>query len=259
MKTGGQDGSLPAKGHHHIVRFMHFFDKYDRFFDTSRIGTRLADGKRSPRLTYRYKAIVEHNRMLFPEVHILDLASHDGRWSLAALDAGAASVVGIEGRYSNLASAYRNFAAYEVSPDRYSFIHGDVPSAMDKFEPKSFDLILCLGIFYHTVHHYDFFHQFYRLGARHVILDTEIARDEGPLVNFRFEDHNADDGQTLQSTNGLPRSIVGIPSHAMIAMLCDQFQFSWQIVDWKAFGIERWDGMEDYHADNRRTYVLESL
>jgi hypothetical protein len=86
---------------------MSFFDRYSRFFDTSGIGTRLPDGSRSPRLSYRYKAIIERNQALFAGARVLDLASHDGRWSLAALDSGAASVTGIEGRQLYVSAAYR--------------------------------------------------------------------------------------------------------------------------------------------------------
>lgn len=236
---------------------MHFFDRHDRFFETSLIGTRLPDGNRSPRLVYRYEAIVARNRALFPKARVLDLASHDGRWSLAALDAGAASVAGIEGRHAYVAAAYKNFAAYSVESNRYLFVQGDVPAAMGAFESGSFDLILCLGIFYHTIRHYEFFDQFRRLNAPHVILDTEIIHANDPLVFFRYENHQ--DNGTLRLTHGTTRSIVGIPTHAMITLLCDQFRFAWQIVDWSSFGITRWDGIEDYHADRRRTYVLKRI
>jgi Methyltransferase domain len=234
---------------------MDFFDRHDRFFQTSIVGTRLPNGNRSPRLSYRYQAIIERNRALFPKARVLDLASHDGRWSLAALDAGATYVAGIEGRHAYVAAACENFTAYNVASNRYSFVQGDVPSSMSTLESGSFDLILCLGIFYHTIRHYDFFEQFYRLNARHVILDTEITPANDPLVLFRYENHQ--DNGTLQLTKGMTRSIVGIPSHAMIAMLAEHFQFAWKMVDWNSFGITRWDGIDDYQSDRRRTYVLQ--
>ena len=234
---------------------MGFFERHDRFFETSRVGTRLPGGDRSPRLTYRYEAIIGRNRAIYQEARVLDLASHDGRWSLAALDAGAATVIGIEGRHRYVAAAYKTFAAYNVDADRYTFLQGDVPSAMGAFDPGSFDLILCLGIFYHSVRHYEFFDQFYRLGAGHIILDTEVDRGEGALIRFRRENDDGEFG-SLRSTKGLPHSLVGIPSYSMIEMLCDYFRFTWRVIDWRSFGIEKWDGIEDYRDDRRRTYVL---
>ena len=136
---------------------MHFFERHDRFFETSDVGTRLPDGTRSPRLRYRHEAIIERNRALFPAARVLDLASHDGRWSLAALDAGASFVLGIEGRKHFVVASNENFAAYDVASNRYSFLQGDLPSAMTTLVPGSFEVILCLGFFYHTVRHYEFF------------------------------------------------------------------------------------------------------
>jgi len=234
---------------------MHFFDEHTRFFESSRVGTLLPDGTRSDRLRYRHEAIIERNRALYQGARVLDLASHDGRWSLAALDAGAVFVLGIEGRERYVSSANENFAAYNVSTEQYKFIQGDVPSAMAPFDAESFDIILCLGLFYHTISHYQFFHQIFRLKPRYVILDTVITDGDGPLVRYKYE-HDDDEFGTLRSTEGLPRSVIGIPSGDMIAMLCDHFRFDWKIIDWKTFGIERWDGMTDYEKDERRTYVL---
>ena len=65
-----------------IQRVMEFFDKYSRFFDTSSVGNW------PDRLNSRYRAIISANKSLFDGARVLDLASHDGRWSYAALDAG---------------------------------------------------------------------------------------------------------------------------------------------------------------------------
>src|SRR6476661_8939613 len=69
-----------------------FFDKYPRFYETSQ--TTATRG----RLNLRYEAIFAENRDIFAGAKVLDIASHDGRWSLAALECGAASVIGIEAR-----------------------------------------------------------------------------------------------------------------------------------------------------------------
>jgi hypothetical protein len=235
---------------------MHFFERYDRFFESSSVGTHLADGTRSPRLRYRHKSIIECNRSLFPGARVLDLGSHDGRWSLAALDAGAALVLGIEGRQHLVEAANENLAAYHVASSRYSFKQGDVLSVMAMLAPDSFEVILCLGIFYHTARHYEFFEQFYRLRASYVILDTAIEQLEGISVHFKYE--NDGDAKALLS-KGFSRSLVGFPTHGMIAMLCDHFRFTWRTIDWTSLGIERWEGMNDYQDDSRRTYVLSCV
>jgi len=69
-----------------------FFDRFPRLRTTSTTDVR------GERLEYRYRALIERNGELIRGKRVLDLGSHDGRWMLAALDAGARHVVGIEGR-----------------------------------------------------------------------------------------------------------------------------------------------------------------
>ena len=56
-----------------------FFDAYPRFYETSK--TSASRG----RLNLRYEAIFGENADVFRGARVLDIASHDGRWSLAAL------------------------------------------------------------------------------------------------------------------------------------------------------------------------------
>ena len=71
---------------------MNFFEKFPEFKTE---GTTGIAGKR---LEYRYSAIIENQKHFFKNSRVLDLASHDGRWSLAALEAGAKHVTAIEAR-----------------------------------------------------------------------------------------------------------------------------------------------------------------
>ena len=69
-----------------------FFDDYPRFYSTSKTGPS------RHRLGARHRAIIEGNERLLVGRRVLDIASHDGRWSFAALKSGAAHVTGIEAR-----------------------------------------------------------------------------------------------------------------------------------------------------------------
>src|SRR4249919_1385884 len=76
-----------------------FFDDYPRFAETSRTAASM------DRLNLRYEAIFAENRDILDGARVLDIASHDGRWSLAALATGARSVVGVEARPGLVANA----------------------------------------------------------------------------------------------------------------------------------------------------------
>src|SRR6266446_801015 len=83
-----------------------FFDQYPRFYSTSMVSP-------SPeRLNERYRALISPNEEFIRGKTILDLAAHDGRWSFAALKAGARHVTGIEGRAHLVESAIATAQEY---------------------------------------------------------------------------------------------------------------------------------------------------
>src|SRR3981081_663093 len=107
---------------------MEFFDTYPEFYSTSKTG-------QSPnRLNRRYSALVENNVTIIHDHTILDIASHDGRWTFAALKNDAKRVVGIEARRHLVENAKRNMDLYNISSNRYSFTAGDIYVEITKLE-----------------------------------------------------------------------------------------------------------------------------
>jgi len=78
------------------------------------------------RMNERYEALFASNRDILEGARVLDLASHDGRYSFAALKAGAAHVTGVEVRESLIDKAQETFAFYGQDPGTYRFVCGDV-------------------------------------------------------------------------------------------------------------------------------------
>jgi 23S rRNA G2069 N7-methylase RlmK/C1962 C5-methylase RlmI len=103
-----------------------FFNKYPRFFKTAR-ASKIPD-----RINIRYQGLIERNKALLVNKKILDLASHDGRWSFAALKAGAHYVIGIEGREELIKDSYENFRAYDINPSKYKFFLGDILTVLSQ-------------------------------------------------------------------------------------------------------------------------------
>jgi hypothetical protein len=69
-----------------------FAEEYPRFMEVSELVPK------PERMNERYEALFESNRDIFDGARVLDLASHDGRYSFAALKAGAVHVTGVEVR-----------------------------------------------------------------------------------------------------------------------------------------------------------------
>ena len=87
----------PPIGNSHLkTQLENFFDAHPRFYKTSST-TPLPN-----RLNRRYDAIIRAHQEQIRDQRILDIASHDGRWSFAALESDAKHVLGIEGRPENV-------------------------------------------------------------------------------------------------------------------------------------------------------------
>src|SRR4051794_35722395 len=161
----------------------YFFRDYPRFYSTGDAGI-----QSRPRLNVRYEAIFGENKDLFQGARVLDIASHDGRWSMAALANGAKSVVGIEAQPDLVDHAVATMKHYGQDPDRFRFIAGDVHEVLNS-EDLEVDVVLCLGFLYHTLRYNELLHGIRRTGAHHLVIDTQAKRmlDPDPSVTLLTE------------------------------------------------------------------------
>ena len=249
-RVAADAGSEPS-----AARSGHFFDRQGPLIKSLSGKTRTATGFIDAiRLRHRYDAIVTQNDALFRDARVLDLACSKGFWSLAALDSGAARVVGVERMRKLVEAGAKTFADHGINPDSYQFIRSGIFGALESFEPEAFDVILCKGFFEQS----DFvllFEQFSRLRPKHVILDTKIVGGLGPLARFAIASKakTRKGGKERKLRKG---KIVSVPNHDLIEFLCES-EFQWRLVDWQAMGITDWTGVQDYARDTRRTYVLD--
>ncbi|MFL6179625.1 MAG: class I SAM-dependent methyltransferase, partial [Actinomycetes bacterium] len=128
-----------------------FFDEFPIFLETSST----ASGR--SRLNIRHHAMFESNKSIFPNAKVIDLASHDGRWTMSALEAGASHVIGVEGRPELVKRAEENIAHYGVDPTRYRFINDDIFDVLRSPADNEvdIDIVMCLGFIYHTLRYQD--------------------------------------------------------------------------------------------------------
>jgi Methyltransferase domain len=208
-----------------------FFKKYPRFVATSSVASTPS------RLNLRHQAIFDDNPEIFEGARVLDIASHDGRWSLAALEAGAKHVTGIEARADLVEHAEDNLAHYGVDDDRYLIIHGDVFDVLGGTEHElEADVVLCLGFLYHTLRYQDLFHGIRSVDPTYLLLDTAVYRSDQAVVRVRAESverpGNATDSQLAHDG----RMLVGRPSPAALELMLDSFGFEVEKkFDWQRF------------------------
>ena len=203
-----------------------FFDEHERFLDTGTVFTA------RHRLNLRHKAIIERNTDVLKGARVLDIASHDGRWSFAALKAGASHVVGVEARPDVVESSRESMAAEGFDESQYEFVQGDIFEVManNKFDV---DVVLCLGFLYHTYRHTELLSAIRALEPQHLLIDTTVTLSDDPILRLR-RDYPSNAGQAVLDTYAYGNySLVARPSAPAVRMMVEAYGFEVESeVDW---------------------------
>jgi len=224
-----------------------FFDEYPAFFETSRTGAV------PNRLNARHSALIESNLDVIDRRRILDVASHDGRWSFAALRAGAVHVTGIEARERVVERGIAAMRAYAVPDRAFTFLVGDALEVMNTLRPGSFDTVFCFGFLYHTLSQMELLLAIARLRPLNLLLDTAVVRSDEPLILLRPA-NTQDEGQAVRrQTDGSGVVLVGMPSLPAVEMMLASAGFEFTRYDWASRHTAGWEGLEEYRDGHRVT------
>lgn len=228
-----------------------FFDDYPLFYETSETASS------ATRLNLRHQAMIEANRDILDGARVLDLASHDGRWSFAALKAGAAHVTGVEARRPLVENANKTFAEYGVPTDRYSFVQGDMFRVLAEQE-FDVDVVMCLGFIYHTLRYGELFRGIMDAKPRHCIIDTKVILGDEPLVRLNVNRTGVQSNAAKDQLTHNRRAIAGWPSVPALKLMLEVYdidveeQYDWpKLLEGHPPDTLRAAG--DYHTGNRVT------
>lgn len=256
-------------------------------FDNSRFLQSSTTSAEPNRLNWRCHLFLTKNQEFIRGKRILDIGSHDGRFTYACLKLGAAHVVGVEGRPALVERANENMRQEGFDDSAFHFIVGDVYECLKTFEAGQFDVILCGGFLYHTVRQFEFFAEMKRLQPEALIIDSAVCqvpdvfntspdmnqfinnlRQEGnwhrPLQHsmnalmqgqyFVFINESLErEGSTID-----PTGVVAVPSDKALEMLIKIYGFEYQKVDWMEAGINNWQLLEDYKSGDRVSYLCKN-
>jgi Protein of unknown function (DUF1698) len=218
-----------------------FFDAFPRFVETSETGPWLE------RLNARYVALIHENRELIRGKRVLDLASHDGRFSFAALQNGASRVVGIEHKANLRDASYENMAHYEVPRDRYDFVLGDMFEHIDGVGPM--DVVFCFGILYHINNHMLLLSKIAEVDPQYLIIDSRISQMEGSAIEVR--------SPLGASPPPLGSDIEGQPTRAALDAMLSYFGWTFEYFDWAGSTLTESKHLSDYRIGKRVSVVVQ--
>ena len=224
---------------------MGFFD----FVEGPNAGA--ASGANPVRLNKRHTFLVQPFVDQIKGARVLDLGAYDGRWSYALAAAGAAEVVGIEGRAGAM-------ALFEGFPDtdfksRVRMIHGDLWDELERAvaQGERYDVVAVYGIYYHIMDHFRLLGLLRRLGARLVLIDSEFALRPGASIVLALE-------STQKWSNAIPQAqgqemaVVGIPSFQAMEHMALAAGYACHWYDVKATFDKDREGVRDYFRSERK-------
>jgi SAM-dependent methyltransferase len=175
---------------------------------------------------------------------VLDLGCNAGWWSLAAIEAGADHVVGIDGRRMHVEQAELVFEVKGVAADRYAFHEADL-LALETIEDGPFDVVLCLGLLYHVNRPVELMRLIASSGARAICIDTEVSQLPGSAFAISFDDPE-------NPKDALAESLVLIPSRRAVHDLVGQFGYRCATL---APRFDDWEACRDYRVGLRRAFL----
>ncbi|MFN2388441.1 MAG: class I SAM-dependent methyltransferase [Actinomycetota bacterium] len=205
----------PTRVNRHRQRKRYFFDPMVGLFDGSLAGKR-----------------------------VLDLGCNAGFWSLAAIEAGAGFVLGIDGRQMHVDQANLVFEIKKVEPARYRFEAANVYDFdLARFGP--FDIVLNLGLMYHISKHVELMEKIADVNDDLMVVDTGLARIPGSYLKIRYENVES-------PRNAVDYELVMSPTQKAVHDIAGQFGY--RVVTLKPEFTD-WTGSREYRYGRRRAFL----
>ncbi len=175
---------------------------------------------------------------------VLDLGCNAGFWALKVIDAGCERVVGIDARQMHIDQAKLVFDLNQIPQDRYHFIKANI-FEYDFLQLGSFDIVLCLGLLYHTSKPMELFEIIDLINTDFLVIDTALAMSKGNLIEICHEPTLDDPRMATDHT------LVFHPAAQAVKSMVEQFDYKCEMLKPK---FDNWAGCEDYKDGYRRGF-----
>lgn len=213
--------------------------------------------KGEDRLKERHKRIIEANVDAIEGKTVVDLAAHNGRWSYAAINAGAHKVLSIEGRLETAQEAREFFTQLGVA-DRIAVDAGDMYAWLLSKSELQCDTVFCLGIFYHVMDHYMLMRLIAGLQPKTIIVDSGFVRSFRNSVRITSEDPNLH-SNALGFYNGQSKEIIGTLSLGLMIQMAWNLGYNCRPIIWDPTTVQNKQCVHHYLIGRRFTLRLDKI
>lgn len=208
-------------------------------------------------LNARIHTLMEHQNDAIEGQKILDIASHMGTFSFAALQLGAKSVHGVDAEKLMVEKCHGLFEYYHVRKNKYNFETGDVFRFLEHLKEKSFDTVLCFGMLYYTMEPYRLLRLMQRAARKTILLDTftaayaAIQGKDAMMIHPNIKDETLNlplmlvtQTQTEKKDYRLPQSfqsgqktlsLTSFPTGALLEVWFKSLSLGYQRLDWSPY------------------------
>jgi len=195
------------------------------------------------RRRYFFEALLSLYGGTLAGARVLDLGCSSGFWSLAALEAGADFVLGLDSQPTPIEQARLVFAAKGVEPSRYRLEQRDV---FDLDTSERFDVVLCLALLNQVAKPVELFELMAGTGAEVLVIETEIARAARSVFAL---------SSTADGRKAVAHRLVLVPSRSAVIELAGDFGY--QTVP-LARNLTDYTGLPDYRSQRRLAFICSN-
>lgn len=231
-----------------IARRINGFARWHYQFDLAGQLTPIADtshiNRHAQRKRYFFEPLVNAFGGSLRGKRVLDLACNAGFWSLAAIEAGADFVFGLEGRQMHVDQANFVFEVNNVDPKRYRFMTGDIFKT-DFTTLGTFDVVLCLGLLYHVSKPVELLEKIVQVNTDVLLIDSSLSLLPG--ASFELRRDPLDDPR-----NAIDYETVMVPTRKAVLNLISQFGYRGIVLKPQ---FSDYTGSAEYRLRSRRAFL----
>jgi SAM-dependent methyltransferase len=171
---------------------------------------------------------------------VLDLGCGAGFWALAAIEAGADFVLGVDARSTYIEQAALVFEAKGVDPARYRLEEANIFGYELR---EQFDVVLCLGLLNVVAKPVELFELMCSARPELIVIDTGLSRAGGKMFEV---------SRLTDARNKIDYELVLVPSRAAVGELAKLFGLRSVAL---ARNITDYRQMEDYERRERLAFI----
>jgi SAM-dependent methyltransferase len=202
----------------------------------------------------RISILLNNNRQFLQNKSILDVGSHTGIFSWAALQLGAKFVHGIDVEKRTVKRCTDLFLNEKISSSKYKFETDNIIDFLEKVEKKSFNTVFCFGVLYYITEPLRLIKLMARAAKETILIDTFTAsysavqgKDATKIHPFLSDKilelplMITSPTQTEKKDYSLPESFIrkgrnlsltSLPTQAMLELWFESLGLTWEKLDW---------------------------